>query len=179
MNTLVVRVTKWALCALGGLTGLCFAVHLCDRWDPIPNYVGATYDEFTFNFFNGRLHLGEYFIGLLVGAILGYSTGERVARFSSNAAAVSLLAAGGFLWLLLWTIVGVAVGGWLARSGATNALDAVIREYYHKLWGALLGPVVGYCLFLVVCGLLSSRAALASENERLRGEVARLRQDRP
>jgi hypothetical protein len=184
MKVPAVQVIKWTMCALGGLTGLAFAVWLVASGEPADQYFGRTFDEFQVNLFSGRLHLGRFLVGLLTGAIVGLLIGARVGQFASanSLNTPSLLAAGAYLWLCLWTVIGAALGGWAGRTSTADlewGIDAIVRYYSGRQWGALLGSVVGYILFLGLCGLLSSGAELAAENERLRGEVTRLRQSRP
>jgi hypothetical protein len=179
------------MCVLGALTGLAFAIWLSAMWEPLGRHVGETFDDFTFNFFNGRLDLGKYLVGLLAGAALGFMSGSRIVRLDRLAGRIAdpvhlpsaVLAAGAFMWLCLCAVVGVALGGWIGRSGTAGPqqgpFDPIFREYGYRQWGALLGSFVGYALFLWACGLLSSSAEVAAENVRLRGEVARLRQNLP
>lgn len=164
---------KWTMCVLGALTGLAFAVWLASSGEHAEVYFGRTFDEFQMNLFGGRLHLGRFLVGFLAGALIGWWTGalsgESAPARGLNA---PVLAAGAYLWVCLWAVVGVAVGGWLGRTSTTDSewgIDAFVRYYEGRQWGAFVGAFVGCGLFLALSRVPSSRADLTAENERLRG----------
>jgi hypothetical protein len=136
---------------------------------------------------NGRLDFGLFLAGTLAGAVLGFLSGAQVVRFGGPngrqsdvaLARLLLIAAGALVWLCLWAVIGMAVGSWLSRADAmSGGIDAILRDIAFTRWGALVGSFVGYGLLSGVRVCFSSKGALAAENERLRDEVARLRENR-
>lgn len=185
--TMVQPVFRTMWCALGGVTGLVFAVYLGAGSQPIHYYVNRQFGDIMYSLLNREMDLGLFVTGILAGAILGLLIGAYGVRSP-------LTAVGAFAWVCGWTAIGIAAGGGFARSGIYEALhrpspdhpltalgwdmDAVLREIEWRPWGGLAGAIVGYGLFACLRSRLSSKAALLAENERLRDEVAQLKQRR-
>jgi hypothetical protein len=198
---------KWAAAGLGGIAGFLVACY-------IGVYLGPLFDDFQARLSTGQFDYFKLSISVAMGAILGYLAGRQVVQgwAATRPAGPSVnpwsaaLAVGAVAWLLLASLVGVAVGGELADANPLGrrfppgslvsapyeaevggfSPDRHVRRRRHRWGGALVGAWVGYGLLALAVktkppnrsDLLASNAALAAENERLRHEVARLREGR-
>jgi hypothetical protein len=192
-------------CCLGALTGLFFSLYLA-TWPPFASFA-QKWDQVNSHW--SEL-IAENLPGVAAGVIIGGFLGLLcaigpfgMARRDGTAPAWSMgVAVCAFLWVCLVTVIGISIGGWWARSSfastapstptdhplaiavdnLADSLDVILREHRYRPWGAAIGALVGFGLFLgfrALCSCESGAATdLAAENERLRDEVSRLRENK-
>jgi hypothetical protein len=191
--------TRAAACGAGAVAGFLIASHLGVN-------LGPPSEDVLVRLFSGISGFKWLFLSIAIGAALGYLIGRDVGRRATGPWA-AVAAVGAVAGVGLASLAGIAVGSEVASfvssrlaaqpkpptiaphgglfDGLGSGLDAYVRREQYRWWGALAGALAGYGLFRWAWAVRAEQAArsapdaeLAAENERLRDEVARLREGR-